>query len=253
MMSHNESQITLVLLLLIAGVVLSSEPSTTPIYETMDPKALQQATSLMQIRNYLSYAVNMDIVFLVDVSYNTTQYLTPLAALGKLAVSCLTGMREGNNKIALITFGNTSRLEYGFRECFEEGCLKNVSDTVMERSEIRKIGKGLRYAKRLLKKEQRDYKKQSDQNYPRKQCIVLVTFGVDVSENEFPMVPRILSNGIDMVVIGVGKNAAKDEATLNSITKPYTKQSKRSGMILVTEHSEYLFTLLENAVKYTCF
>lgn len=254
-MSSNTKRIPLTVLFLLVGVAsihVSAKATEPNKEEEIDPKSLRQAASLMEMRNYLSQASNTDIVFLVDVSYNTTEYLKPLAMLGNLSIACLKNMRNEKNKLALVTFGNSSKLEYGFHECFEEECLENVSGTVQERFESRKVGQGLRYAKHLLKIEKQNFEKQNGSKYSRKQCVVLVTFGVGENEKTFPIASRLLANNIDIIVIGLGENAAKNEATLNRIAKP-KKKAKGKGFILVTEHVGYVFSLLENAIKFTCF
>lgn len=102
----------------------------------------------------------------------------------------------------------------------------------------------------MLKIEKQNFEKQNGSKYSRKQCVVLVTFGVGENEKTFPIASRLLANNIDIIVIGLGENAAKNEATLNRIAKP-KKKAKGKGFILVTEHVGYVFSLLENAIKFS--
>lgn len=88
------------------------------------------AGDLMEISNYLGSMWNTDIVFVVDANKNTSHHLRRFKVLAEKSKPCVKRLQRSNNDIALITFGNTSIVEFGFGSCKTEGCLMNSSSNI---------------------------------------------------------------------------------------------------------------------------
>ena len=85
---------------------------------------------LMEISVYMGSLGNTDIVFVVDAHKNTSHHLRKFKVLAEKSKSCVKRLQRSNNDIALITFGNTSIVEFGFASCKTEGCLMSSSSNI---------------------------------------------------------------------------------------------------------------------------
>ena len=85
---------------------------------------------LMEISSYLGSIWNTDIVFVVDANKNSSHHLRKFKILAKKSKPCVKRLQRSNNDLALISFGNTSIVEFGFASCTTEGCLMNASSNI---------------------------------------------------------------------------------------------------------------------------
>ena len=84
----------------------------------------------MEISVYMGTLRNTDIVFVVDANLNSSHHLREFKILAKKSKPCVKKLQRSNNDLALITFGNTSIVEFGFASCKTEGCLMNTSSNI---------------------------------------------------------------------------------------------------------------------------
>ena len=90
------------------------------------------------------------------------------------------------------------------------------------RDDGRRLDAPLRQAKKLLQSRKQSYKDEKTV-YDKKQSILLLTFGVDELLSKFHIAHRILKNGIDLIVIGLGNEANKKRQQLECLVKPKEK------------------------------
>lgn len=178
---------------------------------------------LMSISRYLGYLQNTDIVFLVDINKQTEDYLSLFQTLAQESKPCVKKLKHSNNDIALITFTNTSNIVFNFGECKTEKCLMEASANILAKNGSRRLDVPLRQAKKLLKSRKLNIEKQN-KSYNKQQAIILLTFGTDVNVTKFYVASRILKNGIDMMVIGLGFEADERREHLKCLVNLTSKQ-----------------------------
>jgi len=252
-------------------------------------EAMSGYQNMMSISTYFDNLKDSDIVFAIDVSdRGSNKYIDLFKVLAQDSRTCIKKLKKLNNDIALITFGNSSKVEFSFSGCYTESCLSSVAENVTTKNETRSLFQSLRHAKKLLKDKRSEYEVvNGNSTYTRKQSIVLLTFGIGMDKNPLNIGQRILRSGIDLVLFGLGEEAFEHRQYLYCIahigkhgscennikirkkpsiqfdgkesSKSKNKRSKRNrhikegtGYSYISQYVEYVVDMISLAISYTC-
>ena len=83
-----------------------------------------------ELSDYFETTDFTDILFLLDVSKYSNGYLKNITKLSKDSLPCVEMLKKAENEFALVTYGETSTLEIGFNECYNQSCFDETSNRI---------------------------------------------------------------------------------------------------------------------------